>query len=113
MGAGGCRECGFEGFSERVSNFSLGLRAIRLSEFFGARRKVVLRGEDNAWTPVLGVFDKLHEVGVSSYLSFTLCLSVFTMFELIEAVSGRLIGPKTWDRIVRIFGALSMQSVVV
>ena len=25
------------------------------------------------------------------------------MFELIEAVSGRLIGPKTWDRNVRIF----------
>ena len=27
--------------------------------------------------------------------SFTLCLSVFMMLELIEAVSGRLIGPKT------------------
>ena len=27
------------------------------------------------------------------------------MLELIEAMSGRLIGPKTWDRIVRIFGA--------
>ena len=25
------------------------------------------------------------------------------MFELIEVVSGRLIGPKTWDQIVRIF----------
>ena len=60
------------------------------------------------WTPVLGVFDKLREVGVSSYLIFTLCLSVFMMFELIKAVSGRLIGPKTWDRNVRIFGALSM-----
>ena len=113
VGAGRCRECGFEGFSERVSNFSLGLRAIRPLEFFGARKKVVLRGEDNAWTPVLGVFDKLREVGVSSYLSFTLCLSVFTMFELIEVVSGRLICPKTWDQNVRIFGALSMQSVVV
>ena len=65
------------------------------------------------WTPVLGFFDKFREVGVSSYLSFTLCLSVFTMFEFIEAVSGRLICPKTWDRNVRIFGALSMQSVVV
>ena len=86
----GCRECGFEGFSKRVSNFSLGLRAIRPSE---------LRA--------------IHEIGVSSYLSFTLCLSVFTMFELIEVVSGRLIGPKTWDRNVRIFEALSMQSVVV
>ena len=49
---------------------------------------------------VLRSFDKLREVGVSSYLSFTLYLSVFMMFELIEAVSGRLIGPKSWDRIV-------------
>ena len=50
------------------------------------------------WAPVLGSFDKLHEVGVSSYLSFTLCLSVFMMLELIEALNGRLIGSKTWDR---------------
>ena len=28
------------------------------------------------------------------------------MLELIKAMSGRLIGPKTWDRIVRIFGAI-------
>ena len=28
------------------------------------------------------------------------------MVELIEAVSGRLIGPKFWDRIVEIFGAI-------
>ena len=60
----------------------------------------MLRGESNAWTPVLRIFDKLHEIGVSSYLSFTLCLSVFMMFELIEVVRGRLIGPKTWDQIV-------------
>ena len=47
------------------------------------------------WVPDLGSFLKLREIGISSYLSFTLCLRVFTMFELIEAVSGRLIGPKT------------------
>ena len=47
---------------------------------------------------VLGSFDKLHEVGFSSYLGFTLCLSVFTMFELDEAVRGRLIGFKAWNR---------------
>ena len=28
------------------------------------------------------------------------------MFELNEAVRGRLIGPKPWDRIVIIFGAI-------
>ena len=35
------------------------------------------------------------------------------MFELIEAVSGRLIGPKSWNRIVVIFEAQIMQSVTV
>ena len=43
-------------------------------------------------------FDKLREVVVSSYLSFTLCLSVFMMLELIEVVSDRLIGSKSWNR---------------
>ena len=55
-----------------MSDFSLGSRAIRLSKFFGTRRKTVLHGEDNAWVPVLGSFDKLCEVGVLSYLSYTL-----------------------------------------
>ena len=85
----------------RVRAFSLGFWEIRPSKFFGARRKVALRGEAYEWAPVLRSFDKLREVGVSSYLSFTLCLSVCMMLELIEAVSGRLIGPKSWNRIVR------------
>ena len=88
-------------FRERECSFSLGLRAIRPSEFFGTRRKVALRDEAYEWAPVLRSFNKLREVGVSSYLSFTLCLSVFMMLELIEAVSGRLIDPKSWNRIVR------------
>ena len=50
------------------------------------------------WAPDLRIFDKLREVWVSSYLGFTLCLSVFTMFELDEAVRGRLIGSKAWNR---------------
>ena len=70
---------------------------IRPSEFVGTRRKVALRGETYAWAPVLRVFDKLCEVEVSSYLGFTLYLSVFTMFELIEVMSVRLIGPKSLD----------------
>ena len=45
------------------------------------------------WAPVLRSFDKLHEVGVLSYLSYT--LFKLLMIELIEAVRGRLIGPKT------------------
>ena len=70
------------GFRERVSDFSLRSRAIGPLNFDGARREVVLRGEDNTWTSVLGVFDKLREVGVSSYLFYTL-LKCFVMFELV------------------------------
>ena len=54
--------------SERVSNFSLDLRAIRQSAVFGTRRRVALRGEGFAWVPDLGSFLKLREVGVSPYL---------------------------------------------
>ena len=64
------------------------------SDLFGPRSKVVLHIEDYTWAPVSGVFDKLREVGVYP-TCFTLCLSVFIMLELIDAVSGRLIGPKT------------------
>ena len=44
---------------------------IQPSDSFEPRRKVVLRGEDNAWTPILGSFDKIREVGVSSYLFYS------------------------------------------
>ena len=87
-------------FRERTSDFSLKYRAIQLSEVFGARRKAVLRGEGNKWALVSWSFDKLREVGVSPYLIFTLCLSVFMMLELFEALNDHLIGPKTWDRII-------------
>ena len=40
---------------------------------------------------------------ISPYLGFIPILSVLLMFQLNEAVRGRLIGPKTWDRIDRIF----------
>ena len=82
----------------RRSSFSLRSRAIGPLDFDGARREAVLCREDNAWTPVFGVFDKLREVGVSPYLSFIPILSVFPCFGWFEAVRGRLIGPKTWDR---------------
>ena len=88
------------GFRERRTSFSLKFREIRPSEFVGIRSKGALRGEAYAWTPILGSFVKLREVGDLSYLGFILYLSVFMMFELIEAVRGRLIGSKTWDRII-------------
>ena len=68
---GKLKTLGFYVFKERESNFSLGFRAIGPSDFFRPRRKVVLRGEGFAWVPVLGVFDKLHEVGVLSYLFYS------------------------------------------
>ena len=69
------------------------------SDFFGPRRKVALRDEDYAWASVWGSFDKIREVG--------------QMLELIEAVSGRLIGPKTWNRSLKNFWNPFGQSVTV
>ena len=65
-----------------MCHLSLRSRAIRSSDRFESRRKVVLRGEDNAWAPVSWSFDKLREVGVSSYLFYTL-FKCFVMFELV------------------------------
>ena len=55
--------------------------------FLRTKKKVVLHIEDYTWAPVSGVFEKLHEVGVLSYLFYTL-FKCFVMFELIEAVRG-------------------------
>ena len=68
--------------------------------FVGAEGKVDLRDESYAWTPKSWSFNKLREVGVSPYLGFTLYLSVFQCFGYLEALNGRVIGPKTWDQIV-------------
>ena len=80
-----------------MTSFSLDFREIRLSEFVGTRSKVVLRSEGFTWVPNLRSFEKFCEVGVSPYLGFILYLSTLLMFELNEAVRGRLIGPKTWN----------------
>ena len=84
----------FEGFRVRECHFSLKYRAIRPSTVFGTRRKAALHGEGFAWVPNLRSLDKLLEVGVSPYLGFIPSLSTLRMFESIEAVRGRLIGPK-------------------
>ena len=63
-------------FRERKCGFSLGFWAIRPLKFVGTRRKVALRSEAYAWAPVLRSFDKLREVGVSSYLKLHFILSV-------------------------------------
>ena len=73
---GGCSEVQIFISRERESHFSLDLRAIELLKSFEPRRKAALRREAYAWTPILGSFVKLRELGVSSYLGFTLYLSV-------------------------------------
>ena len=100
-------------FRERTSSFSLKYWAIRPSAVFGTRTKAALRGEGFAWVPDLRSFDKLREVVVSPYLDFIPSLSTLLMFELNEAVRGRLIGPKTWDRIVGNFFRIFLLSVTV
>ena len=85
---------------ERMTSFSLEYRAIRPSTVFETRRKAALRRAGYAWTPDLRSFDKLCEVEISPYLGFTLYLSVFQCFGWFEALNGRLVGPKTWDRII-------------
>ena len=92
-----------EEFRERRTSFSLEIRAIRPSSVFGTRRRTALREEGFAWVPDLGSFRKLLEVGVSPYLGFIPSLSALSMFESNEAVRGRLIGLKPWDRIDIIF----------
>ena len=102
----GCSSCCRNengGFREKVSDFSLDLRQIRPSVVFGTRRRTALRGEGFTWVPDLGSFLKLLEVRVSPYLGFIASLSTLQMFESSEAVRGRLIGPKPWDRIDMIF----------
>ena len=84
--------------------FSLRSREIGPLEFDGARRENVLRGAGYAWTPDLWSFLKLQEVGFLPTWGFIHILSVLLMFRLFEVVRGHLMGPKTWDRIDKIFG---------
>ena len=59
-------------FRERVYHLSLISRTIGPSDFFGLRSKAVLRSKGFEWVPVLGSFEKFHEVGVLSYLFYPL-----------------------------------------
>ena len=61
----------------------------------------------------IGSFFKLLEVGFSPYLGFIPIFSTFRMFRLIEALNGRLIGPKAWDQIDLIYGTHCEQPVTV
>ena len=87
-----------EDLGERAFDFSLKYWAIQPSAVFGTRMRAALCGEGFAWVPDLRSLDKLLEVGVSPYLGFILRLSTMLMFRLVEALNGRLIGSKPWNR---------------
>ena len=89
----------WEDFTER-EDFSLEIQAIRPLAVFGMRSKTALRGESVTCVPDLWSFLKIQEVGFSPHLGFIPIFSTFRMFESKEAVRSRLIGPKTWDRII-------------
>ena len=59
------------GFRERECHFSLRSQAIGPSNFFEPKRKTVLHIVDYTWALGLGVFEKLREVGVLSYLFYS------------------------------------------
>ena len=61
----------------------------------------------------IGSFFKLLDVGFSPYLVLFPLLNTLQMFELIEALNGRLIGPKAWDRIDLIYWTQYEQPVTV
>ena len=78
----GMQWLGFLFFRESVCNFSLRSQPIGPSDSFGPRRKVALRGEDYEWALIWESFDKLHEVGVFSYLVYYW----FKCFEMLELI---------------------------
>ena len=87
---------------ERESSFSLRSREIGPLDFNGARRENVLRGAGYAWTSSLRVFDNSKRYDFLPTCVLFKFLRVFPCFDWFEAVRGHLIGPKTWNRIVRI-----------
>ena len=83
-----------------MSSLSLELWEIGPSAVFGARRRNVLRGTGYAWTPGSGVSSNSSRYDFLPTCVLFPFLRVFRCFGWFEAVRGRLIGPKTWDRIV-------------
>ena len=64
-------------FRERISHFSLYFPTIGLLNPGEIRGKVDPHCKSYAWVPVLWSFDKLREVGVFSYLIYSLAKSHF------------------------------------
>ena len=58
-----------------MSSFSLDFKPFGSSVLDGARSKAILRGEGYTWTPILVDFQQLQEVGIFSYLRYSLVKS--------------------------------------
>ena len=84
------------GFRDRKSNFSLNFLAIEPSNSGETRSKVALRGKGYLWTPILWGFNNFGRLG-SSPTWFISGLRALLMVLMVEAVSGHLVSPKTWD----------------
>ena len=91
--------------------FSLRSREIGPLDFDGARREKVSTRSRLRVDSGFVEFPQTPRGRISPYLDFIHVLSVLSMFRLFEAVRGRLIGPKTWDRIDKIFGRKMEQPV--
>ena len=74
------------------------------ANFGKARSKVGPHCKSYAWVPVLRSFDKLREVGVLLLLWLFLAYNPYKWNGWCEAVSGRLISPKTLGLNIGSFG---------
>ena len=69
---------------ESVCDFSRNFLPFGPSVRFGPGSKVVLRGEGYAWTPIFLEFRQLQEVGIFSYLVYSLAKGHFMDGDLLR-----------------------------
>ena len=70
---------------ERKSGLSLDFPAFGSSVLFGPRSKAVLRGKGYAWVLIFLEFRQLQEVGIFSYMVYSLAMSHFYGWGFVEA----------------------------
>ena len=86
---------------ERESTFSLDFPTIDPSNFGETKGKVDPHYKSYAWVPILWSFEKLWEVGVFSYLIYSLAKIHFKWLGRFEGLSGRSFGAKNLDLVAK------------
>ena len=81
----------------RISHFSLVFQAIEPAASDETRGKVDPHCKGYTWVPVLWSFDKLQEVGVFSYLIYSLAKSHFNGWGCLEVWMAVFSVPKDLD----------------